>query len=89
MLLLHFLSFLDNLQVQVWVLAASAQRAQCGHRTDVEDWISELVICNVQETAHSDFIQSHCVSSTRLSGLTVGHAYQGNRTSPRVLFVPP
>ena len=63
MLLLHLLSLLDNLQMQVWVQAASAWGAQCAHHADVDGCIAELGGCDVQGAALVSCIQSRCVPS--------------------------
>ena len=80
---------LDNLQLQVWALAASALGAQCAHHTEVEGWIAELGGCDVQGAVLGTCIQSDCVPSIQFFAVTVTHDYQGNKTSPSVLFVPP
>lgn len=88
MLLLHLLSVFDNLQVQVWVLAASAQGAQCAHHTDVESRVAELGSCDVQGAVLGGCIQSHCVPSTRDLAVIISHDYQESKTSPRALLIP-
>ena len=80
---------LDNLQVQVWVQSASAWGARCTHHTDVEGWVAKLGSCEVQGAELGSCIHSRCVPTIWLVVVTVSHGYQGNRTSPSVLCVPP